>query len=231
MFIQIAITSLLLYITIANYYWIREQDNAAAIAWGEKEYFKLAGTVNMSMEMRGALIFSKLTNSSGEFDPKYVELFENVESFYEKLLTIDGLTMMTGKTGAFFGLSQKKQRSDEDKTEGAHSMFSIDSLHEFKNLNMYYIDSEFLDFFNIKLIDGERFVEDDFLYENDMIPVLMGDSFRKYYTLGEEFSATDMSFKKKKFKVVGFIAKNQYYCPVKDAGTLTNVYSFDNIIL
>ncbi|MBQ6172535.1 MAG: ABC transporter permease [Clostridia bacterium] len=231
MFIQIVITSLIVYITLANYYWTRDQSNSAQIAWGDKSYFRLVFQLNVPYDVRSSLLFSTI-RKNGEDVPEYIELFKRIDGFYNDALKIDGLTLMTAREGAFFSLSEIKDWQDEDKYEGDQSIFAIDTRHEYRMLNTYYVDSEYLGYFNVKLSEGQPFCEEDFLYDSETIPVIMGDTYRKYFTLGEEFKALDEAFQRyKTYKVIGFTAKNQFYCPVNMAGTVSHVYSYDNIIL
>ena len=61
MFIQIVITSLIVYITLANYYWTDDQSNAAQIAWGDKSYYRLVFQLSVPTDIREALLFFKNT--------------------------------------------------------------------------------------------------------------------------------------------------------------------------
>ena len=59
LFIQIVITSLVLYTVLANYYWTDEQSGNAQIAWGDREYLKLFTKANAPMDKSFLLVFSK----------------------------------------------------------------------------------------------------------------------------------------------------------------------------
>ena len=133
---------------------------------------------------------------------------------------------------AVFLLTEKEWESD-DMLVGLHGIFhTYPESRQNTELNALYIGSDYTDYFQVDLSDGEYLKKEDFLYKGDYIPVLMGSKYKKYFELGEEFNGfLDIMGKFKNeeriFKVVGFIAENQYYTTV-NAG---DVLSYDNIIL
>ncbi len=104
LFVQIVITSLILYISIANYYWTEEANNTANIAWGNKEYYKLYNPVVMDDSDMEELFSFIWTPSYYTYmmDPDtydfYYSFLKKVEDLTERLEEIDGLTVMPVKT-------------------------------------------------------------------------------------------------------------------------------------
>ena len=219
LFVQIVITSLVLYTVLANYYWTEEQSGVAQIAWGDKEYFKMWGKMG-TMQERDAIDFSMIRDpmDPSKNNPEAVRRFEMIEEFYNKALKIDGLSIITNVE------TRIVLHEEKDKIIGEHSMFNVNGIG-YESLNSYRVDSEYLDYFNIRLSEGEYFKEIDYLYDNEYIPVLMGNNYKKYYSLGEEFI---VEYCDKPLKVVGFIAPNQYYAPVNRN---TMIFSYDNMVL
>ena len=226
LFIQIVITSLVFYTVLANYYWTDEQSGVAQIAWGDKEYFKLTQKMGIPFEEIEPIIFSMVREPMDpeKNNPEAVRKFEMIEEFYQKALQIKGLRLITNEENKKIHLLEEKDWDEEDKVIGDHAMFNING-QGYETLYSYYVDSEYLDYFKVRLSEGEYFKDIDYLYNNDYIPVLMGNNFKKYYTLGEEFMVQEFD---KPLKVIGFIATNQYYSPVNRQGM---IFSYDTRVL
>jgi len=233
LFIQIVITSLVLYIVLSNYYWIDERSNSAQIAWGDKEYLKLFTKANAPIDKIMLLTFSSISDETAKTYQEEFNLFNQVDEFYNQAKKIDDLIIMPNNVENPIILNNTKEWKEEDKKTGGHMMFDLNDNGSFSKLNTYFISSEYLDYFNVKLSEGAYFEEDDYLYDKDYTPVLMGNSYRKYYSLGEEFTVWTGKFNtvERTLKVVGFIAENQYYIPTNMAGIANPIYSYDNIIL
>ena len=229
LFVQIVITSLVLYTVLANYYWTEEQSNVAQIAWGDKEYFKMWMKLNTSFKDVEGIMSSRYKENMDptKNDPNKVRQFEMVEEFFEKAKQIEGLTIIVNENNLDIELNEEKDWDEEDKVIGEHAMFNQNG-QSYERVYSYYISSNYLDYFKVKLSEGEYFKEEDYLYDNDYIPVLMGDKFKKYYSIGEEFYPEYYKPDTKPFKVVGFVAPNQYFTPSNKPST---VYSYDNRIL
>lgn len=77
------------------------------------------------------------------------------------------------------------------------------------NVNSIAVGETFFDTLDIKLSDGN--VED--LYKNidSYIPVILGNSYKKVFSMGSKIDGIDNNGKKIKYKVVGFLDANQYY--------------------
>ncbi|MBQ4627703.1 MAG: ABC transporter permease [Clostridia bacterium] len=156
-----------------------------------------------------------------------------MDTFYNEAQKIDGLLIMPNLVEDPIVLDNPKEWKEEDKKLGGHMMFNLNDNGSFSKINTYFIGSNYLNYFNVKLSEGEYFTEEDFLYEKDYTPVLMGSKYRKYYTIGEKFTVKMGAFNtvERTLKVVGFIAENQYYIPTNMAGVVNSIYSYDNIIL
>ena len=183
LFFQIVITSLVLYTVLANYYWTDEQSGNAQIAWGDKEYLKLFSKSNVPSDIILPLVGSRIKNEKTD-----IELFEKLDTFYNEVQKIDGLLLMPNHSEAPIILNNPKEWDEEDKKFGEHMMFDVNDRGSFSRVNTLFIGSEYLDYFNVKLSEGEYFQEEDYLYDKEYTPILMGESYRKYYSIGEEFT-------------------------------------------
>jgi len=229
LFVQIVITSLVLYTVLANYYWTEEQSGVAQIAWGDKEYFKMWPKLGKHIYIHPIISSRYKENMDpSKNNPEAVRQFEMVEEFFEKAKQIEGLTIIVNENNTNIELLEEKDWDEEDKVIGEHTMFNQNG-DSYERLYSYYVDSQYLDYFKVKLSEGEYFNEEDYFYDGEYIPVLMGDKFKKYYSLGEEFQAMDYGFNEPRtFKIIGFIAPNQYFTP---SNAPTEVYSYDTRVL
>ncbi len=233
-FLQIVISTLITYIVVANYYWTEEESNVAQISWSDKEYGKMMlDSINLPHEITMPLTFSNLTIlSSTESDyERNLELFRKIDAFYREASDIEGLDIIATQDNLDLYLTEAKNWEKEDLKYGPHNMFVSENNQPFNLVNILFIGKDFTDYFNVKLSEGSYFNKEDYLYNGDFIPVLMGESYRKYYNLGEEFTAIAGWAKEATFKVTGFIAQNQYYSTAGLSGIGNQVFSFDNIIL
>ncbi|MBO5037817.1 MAG: hypothetical protein J6D42_12160 [Clostridia bacterium] len=229
LFVQIMITSLVLYTVLSNYYWTEEQSGVAQIAWGDKEYFKMWTKMGTSYNDVLGIMLSRYKEPMDptKDNPEMVRQFEMVGEFFEKAKQIEGLTIIVNENDLDIELNEEKDWDEEDKVIGEYAMFNQNG-ESYERVYSYYISSNYLDYFKVKLSEGEYFKEEDYLYDNDYIPVLMGDKFKKYYSIGEEFYPEYYKSDTKPFKVVGFVAPNQYFTPSK---LPTKVFSYDTRIL
>lgn len=98
-FIQIVITSFIVYSAMSYYHVTEEESNRAQIVWGDKEYVFVSGKDSSFQTPEGIHQIVDLTWASGlgisENDTeKYDELmahFDKIESFYTQAKQIDGL--------------------------------------------------------------------------------------------------------------------------------------------
>ncbi|MBO5036316.1 MAG: ABC transporter permease [Clostridia bacterium] len=229
LFIQIVITSLVLYIVLANYYWIEEESNVAQIAWGDKEYIKFLPRTNAPQKKRSALTLSTpyFLASTDEELQENLKIFEQTEKFYNEVSKIEGLTIIENQDNWELPLIEPKEWEEIDKKMSEHGMFAQDSIN-YEMLRPRFVGSEYLNYFKVKLSEGTYFEPEDYLYDKEYVPVLMGNSFKKYYSIGEEFTAEVGPSAVKTLRVIGFIAPNQYYTPVDRASFIS---SYDNIVL
>ena len=125
LFIQIVITSLVLYIVLANYYWIEERSSSAQISWGDKEYLKLFTKDNAPIDEWLAISGSRIPVSPDKKEEYqyYIQLFEQVERFYTDVQKIDGLKLISDKNSIKINLLAPKEWETEDQKFGGHNMF------------------------------------------------------------------------------------------------------------
>ena len=99
LFVQIAITSMIFYTVLANYYWIKEENQVAQVAWGDKEYAQLFPKTYVSHYPRMALMFSseKMLNPPEEELQKNIEKLDKVEEAFNLFKQIDGLEMIVNQ--------------------------------------------------------------------------------------------------------------------------------------
>ena len=231
LFVQIAITSMIFYTVLANYYWIKEENQIAQVAWGDKEYAQLFPKTNVSHYQRMALMFSseKMLNPPEEELQKNIEKLDKVEEAFNLFKQIDGLEMIVNQENWDITILEPKQWEDEDKKYSDYDLFRDTGNDKYDVVNGLWVGSEYLDYFKVKLSEGKYFSEEDHLYDGDYIPVIMGSKYKKYYTLGEEFEAyLGATSNISKLKVIGFVAENQYYSPVNRASM---VQRYDNQII
>ncbi len=239
LFVQIIITSVVLYSTLANYYWTREQNNVAQISWGDNEYLRITpGSLNIgktfSFFLRPYIIMygnsqgmsSQASPYDSLLDESFMkELLGRVDRFHKEASAIDDLTILTALNSHDIYLTEPKEWLEEDRNNGQYYLFADEA---YRGVHTLYINSEYLEFFQVKLSEGAYFEKNDFLYEKDYVPVLLGENLRKYYSIGEEFEGQDYPCPKTRYKVVGFIAPNQYFtCP----NSPSDVYTYDNYIV
>ncbi len=241
LFIQITVTSIVVYSMLANYNVIDEKNTSARITWGDNEYLKMVATLQLTGERMGFVMNPySLTHYEGtDYNPSKEEdayrwgLLEKMDRFYKKASKIEDLTMVVtlGSQLNFKGLFKdirydySKEWEKEDISSGSYGLFYSDNYSSF---NALYIDPDYTDFFKFKLSEGNYFNEADYLYESEYVPVLMGEDFKKYYSLGEVFEAQTFPLKLMKYKVVGFIAKDQYFVV---ANAPSRVYKYDNYVV
>ncbi|MBO4392527.1 MAG: ABC transporter permease, partial [Clostridia bacterium] len=148
-----------------------------------------------------------------------------MDRFHKEASAIDDLTILTALNSHDIYLTEPKEWLEEDRNNGHYYLFADEA---YRGVHTLYINSEYLDFFQVKLSEGAYFEKNDFLYEKDYVPVLLGENLRKYYSIGEEFEGQDYPCPKTRYKVVGFIAPNQYFtCP----NSPVDVYTYDNYIV
>ncbi len=205
---------------------MEEESGRAQISWGDKEYLKITQQLNAPFEKTTPITFSRLGMTAATEEDKKNDLinFENIDKFYNELNDDPDIDVLVDQSNWTIKLYEPKEWNEEDKQMGEFYLFS-NSL--FDTVYTYIVDSNYLDYFDIKLSEGELFKKDDYLYEGEYIPVLMGCMYKKYYALGEEFEGA-LNFVKTRFKVVGFIAENQYFTT---SNRQTVISKYDNQIV
>ena len=115
-FIQIVITSMIVYIVLANFFWSDEMSGAAQIAWGDKEYVKLFTISNAPHETRLALTFSmpKFATDSDEQYQENLSVFRSLEEFYVKASQIPDLQIITNQHNWYITLEEEKKWDESD---------------------------------------------------------------------------------------------------------------------
>lgn len=75
--------------------------------------------------------------------------------------------------------------------------------------NCIKVDQKLIDVFNLQCIEGQLFSADDFKDTGDVIPIVLGYDFRKWYNLGDII--TDSSGSDQSFQVIGFLDKSSFF--------------------
>ena len=230
-FIQIVITSVILYSVIADCLWTDEQSGKAQITWGDMEYLKFTQNMFAPYEKTRPITFSRANFSNGEgggTNADY-EVFENIDNLFKEIADDPDITVLINQSNWDIVLSKPKKWEPEDKNTGDFGLFRDETgnMQPFDLVHCFIVSSNYLDYFDIKLSEGKYFKSEDYLYEDECVPVLMGSIYKKYYTLGEEFDG-ELNYTKTKFKVVGFIAENQY---LTTPNRQTTVLKYDNWIV
>jgi len=81
------------------------------------------------------------------------------------------------------------------------------------------------DYYNLfEYIIGEHFIENDFLYNGEYIPVLLGYDYNKYYGLGEEIKS-DYLFADFTLRIIGFLEQDTSILNFRNNGEINlNTY-------
>ena len=118
--------------------------------------------------------------------------------------------------------------------------FSLDGKDQVINNIKYTVpctlqgDKNYFDTFKYDLIEGRNFEEDDFKRENSEkyqeVPIILGNNYSSVYGIGDTImSLSDDSDQQVKLRVIGILAKNQYFT---DGGlSAQGLYNTDNYIL
>lgn len=228
-FIQIVITSVVLYSMLATYYWTDERSNTTSITWGDKEYLKF---VSLPGNTRSSLIYKgDYTHARTEHEKQEIlKFYYQIDGFFNEIKEDPDITVLICEEYVPVLLYEPKEWDEKDKSRyGSGILYNENStFHPFDNVKSLLVSSNYLDYFDVKLSEGEYFKEEDFLYEGDCIPVLMGSIYKKYYKIGDEFEGMLDYRQNNKFKVIGFIAENQYF---SIPAAPSDVYRYDNHII
>lgn len=103
---------------------------------------------------------------------------------------------------------------------------------DFSAFRGYWINQNFIDYFNLELYSGNFFANEDIYKDNtdNYIPVILGFSFYSYFNIGDEIEIKDFyDDDYKKIKVIGFLEKDEYI--INKPIMLTNIESLDYSIL
>lgn len=76
--------------------------------------------------------------------------------------------------------------------------------------NCIQVDQKLIDVFNLQCIEGQLFSADDFKDTGDVIPIVLGYDFRKWYNLGD-IIITDSWGSDQSFQVIGFLDKASFF--------------------
>ena len=230
-FIQIVITSVVLYSMLATFYWTEEQSVQAQITWGDNEYLKILDNASTPRKVLMPIVSSLLNHSAKTERDRHDNLirFYKIDSFYKELKEDPDITVLVCQDFFHIVLYEPKEWEEDDKTTEVGLLSNEGgSFHPFDNVKTLIVSSNYLEYFGVKLSEGEYFKKEDYLYEGDYVPVLMGSIYKKYYKIGDEFDGMFYTTKNTKFKVVGFIAENQYYTTPASYGS---VKKYDNYIV
>lgn len=94
-------------------------------------------------------------------------------------------------------------------------------------VNMFYMDKEMNNQFQLNLIDGRGFNKEDFEKEEDKLPVVLGYNYKDKYKAGDTFHYYSYEDKTvKEAKVIGILQKDSYLLYKVDAEQFTNLNDF-----
>lgn len=77
-------------------------------------------------------------------------------------------------------------------------------------IKAYRFDKDFLDMFPLKIASGRSFAAEEF-EKSDVLPIIMGKDYEKYYKIGDVIDFYPMLDAPKKMKVIGFMEENSYF--------------------
>lgn len=97
---------------------------------------------------------------------------------------------------------------EEGDADNSKYIYNEEQLYYTKALE---VSDAFFEEFSIELSDGERFSEFDYEYSNsNAIPVLLGNAFKDYYSIGDKFEGYYL-LEKCSFVVKGFLDEGSFY--------------------
>lgn len=229
-FIQIVITSVVLYSMLATFYWTEEQTATAQTQLRDNEFLRPVSYPGAPNKIVRLVLSSVYYSTNLEKDKRENLLFfYKIDSFYKDLKEDSDITPLVCSIFYPIVLREPKEWEEADKTrEGNGLLYSeVSTWHPFDNVKALVVGSNYLEYFAVKLSEGEYFKEEDYLYEGDYVPVLMGSVYKKYYKVGDEFDGM-LHSSETKFKVVGFISEGQYF---NAAASYSSVEKYDNYIV
>ena len=126
-----------------------------------------------------------------------------LKSFYDSL----------DKADSFQYLAMYSQSiAIEDKNGDFSEYASIDNNGQLKRVDAFHINEEACKYFELNVIKGRTFRQDDFVDNGNVLPVLMGADYIDVFGVGDRFS---MIYHEKEFEIeiIGFLQENSliYY--------------------
>lgn len=90
-----------------------------------------------------------------------------------------------------------------------------DSIYEDKGKTYYstkaiQVSSSFFKEFDIKITQGSGFDENDYINKNKKIPVILGNAYKDYFSIGDTFKCIYL-FENTTCEIIGFIDKNSFF--------------------
>lgn len=78
---------------------------------------------------------------------------------------------------------------------------------EFITIKSFQLNKQVIDFFDLNVTEGILLDEEHFKYSSEVMPVLLGSSYREFYEVGDEINII-YYFKSIPVKVIGFLEEN-----------------------
>lgn len=238
-FIQLVITSLILYLCLTDMLIISEKANTAKINWGDKDYaYILPDSDNIS-----SIESMTLTSPFGpgvffkeeEAYNNQIELYKKLEQFYNEIRQIEGLNVIVREPTSHTLLTDPKDIEGKeigDPIDISQANVEYTEGNTVAQFNSYYVGKDHLEFFDIKLSEGEYFSEESYTNYENGTQILLGNNFRDQYKIGDVLyfayygnqNITNLT----KATVCGFIEKDQYFTTV---GNASNILRYDDAAL
>lgn len=238
LFIQLVVTGLVLYISLTDILIISEKANTAKINWGERDFAFISPDMNkINNKKIIELLFPngprKYAADADELNES-LSLYRKLEEFYNEITQIDGLTIIT-RTPTYQTLitdhSVIEGKSNRDSIDLFNANLTLTNGNGIPTFNSYYVGSKHLDFFDIKISEGEYFNEESYTSYENGTQILLGDSFRKEYDVGDTLwfaypsNENGLKWRLLKTIVCGFIDKDQYFTTV---GNTAKILRYDD---
>ncbi|MBE6895906.1 MAG: ABC transporter permease [Ruminococcaceae bacterium] len=239
LFIQLTVTGLVLYMSLTDMLIISEKANTAKINWGDKDYaYILPDSDNIS-----SIESMTLTSPFGpgvffkeeEAYNNQIELYKKLEQFYNEIRQIEGLNVIVREPTSHTLLTDPKDIEGKeigDPIDISQANVEYTEGNTVAQFNSYYVGKDHLEFFDIKLSEGEYFSEESYTNYENGTQILLGNNFRDQYKIGDVLyfahygnqNITNLT----KATVCGFIEKDQYYTTV---GSASNILRYDDAAL
>ena len=163
-------------------------------------------------------IFPTSESLSDSMYYRYIEeentiLFEQLRDFKEMLLSCEQFSyfIQVEQDLELFGAEIPDIfLSNYENGNAVYSKYDMDgkTIYSTKAIE---ISDYFFEQYSIEISEGEKFSQEDYDYKKgECIPVLLGNSYKDYYSIGDEFQGYYL-FEECNFVVKGFLAPDSFY--------------------